>query len=54
MGFVQVTLGARRHRSYVFAFHTAWDDVPWSDTLRELAQRTDTVCLGTLGQRDGS
>lgn len=31
----------------------AWDRIGWSDRLRELAQRTDAVCFGSLAQREG-
>lgn len=29
----------------------AWDNIPWSDSLGELASRTKAVCFGSLAQR---
>ncbi|MCA9085266.1 MAG: carbohydrate kinase [Planctomycetaceae bacterium] len=50
-GRVDVRLDESGHASYTFAENTAWDNVPWSDSLQELALRTSAVCFGTLGQR---
>lgn len=53
-GRVDVTLDTAGQASYVFAPDSAWDEVPWSDTLAALAGRTSAVCFGTLGQRSAA
>jgi fructokinase len=50
-GQVLVKLDAEGHPSYEIATDTAWDNVPWSDSLQQLAGRSDAVCFGTLAQR---
>ena len=50
-GRVNIRLGADASASYEFAAETAWDNIPWSEALEQLAARTDVVCFGTLGQR---
>ncbi|HEX2476804.1 MAG TPA: carbohydrate kinase [Lacipirellulaceae bacterium] len=50
-GQVLVKFDAAGHPSYEIATDTAWDNIPWSDDLRQLAGRTDAVCFGTLAQR---
>lgn len=50
-GQVFVKLDAEGCASYEFASNTAWDNLVWSDELEQLANRTDAVCFGTLGQR---
>jgi fructokinase len=50
-GQVLVHLDPAGQASYEFAANTAWDNVPWSDGLLQLAARADVVCFGTLGQR---
>ncbi len=51
-GIVTVSLDADGHASYEFAADTAWDALPWSAELAQLAERTSAVCFGTLGQRN--
>lgn len=50
-GRVLVTLNAAGQASYEFASDTAWDHLPWSDSLESLAASCNAVCFGTLGQR---
>jgi len=52
-GAVHVTLDANGQAKYEFAKDAAWDHLRWSDGLSQLAARTDAVCFGTLGQRNG-
>lgn len=51
-GAVQVQLDQAGHASYHFNDCDAWDKIPWSDELGELARRAEAVCFGTLGQRN--
>ena len=53
-GKVNVTLDDRGVASYQFASDTAWDHLPWSSELAELAAGTHAVCFGTLGQREAT
>lgn len=50
-GRVNVTLDAAGVPSFEIATNTAWDNVPWSSDLTQLAARADAVCFGTLAQR---
>ncbi|HJQ80072.1 MAG TPA: PfkB family carbohydrate kinase [Lacipirellulaceae bacterium] len=50
-GQVLVKFDAVGHPSYEIATDTAWDNVPLSDALLQLAGRADAVCFGTLAQR---
>jgi fructokinase len=50
-GQVLVHLDPAGQASYEFATDTAWDNVPWSDALQQIAARADAVCFGTLAQR---
>jgi len=50
-GTVTVSLDGDGHASYEFAADTAWDALPWSEELAQLAERTSAVGFGTLGQR---
>lgn len=50
-GQVLVTLDAAGQPGYEFAADTAWDNLVWSDYLRQLAESANAVCFGTLGQR---
>ncbi len=53
-GQVLVKPDAAGHPSYEIATDTAWDNIPWSDELRQLATRADAVCFGTLAQRSAA
>ncbi len=50
-GKVNVEIDAGGHASYRFNSEEAWDHIPWTSPLRELAMRADAVCFGTLAQR---
>jgi fructokinase len=50
-GRVDVTVDSAGLASYVFAPDCAWDNIPWSESLAELAAETSAVCFGTLGSR---
>lgn len=50
-GTVDVRIDSQGKATYQFAADTAWDRLPWSDTLQALATQSDVVCFGTLGQR---
>lgn len=53
-GTVQVSLDDAGVPSYIITEDVAWDDIPFSPEMQELAARTDAVCFGSLVQRSGS
>lgn len=50
-GTVAVTLDAAGVPSYEITEDVAWDMVPYSPQLEELAKSAEAVCFGTLAQR---
>lgn len=50
-GTVQVTLDAVGVPCYDIREGVAWDNIPFTDELRDLALRTRAVCFGSLAQR---
>jgi len=50
-GTVQVTLDAAGVPQYEIKQGVAWDNIPWTLELGELAKQTDAVCFGSLAQR---
>ena len=50
-GTVQVTLDQKGIPQYNIKKGVAWDNIPYSDELAQLALRTDAVCFGSLAQR---
>ncbi len=50
-GTVQVTLDAVGIPQYDIKEGVAWDNIPFTDELRELALNTHAVCFGSLAQR---
>jgi fructokinase len=50
-GFVRVELDAAGKPIFEITEGVAWDHIPWSDQLGNLAARADAVCFGTLCQR---
>jgi fructokinase len=50
-GRVLVSLDEAGHASYQIMEGAAWDHLAWSAEMQALAERTDAVCFGTLGQR---
>ena len=50
-GTVQVTLSGKGIPEYEICEGVAWDNIPYSNKLEEIAKRTKTVCFGSLAQR---
>ena len=50
-GVVRVTLDAAGHPVYDIAAESAWDYVPWSAAVQQVAERADAVAFGALAQR---
>lgn len=50
-GTVSVSLDAKGVPAYVIHTGVAWDFIPWSDGLADLAQSASAVCFGSLCQR---
>ncbi len=51
-GTVQVTLSGRGIPQYEIMEGVAWDNIPWSDSLAEIAANSRAVCFGSLAQRN--
>lgn len=51
-GTVQVTVDAKGVPQYEICENVAWDNIPFSPAIEELAHRTCTVCFGSLAQRN--
>lgn len=51
-GTVQVMLDANGVPCYDIKENVAWDNIPFTPALAELAQRTQAVCFGSLAQRN--
>ena len=50
-GTVQVTLDDKGIPQYEICLGVAWDNIPFTDEMKTLAQKTDAVCFGSLAQR---
>ncbi|MCF7853368.1 MAG: carbohydrate kinase [Candidatus Pacebacteria bacterium] len=50
-GTVEVTLDTQGHPEYIIHEDVAWDYIPYTHSLGDLAARTDAVCFGTLCSR---
>ena len=50
-GVVRVTLDAAGHPVYDIATESAWDYLPWSAAVQQVAERADAVAFGSLAQR---
>ncbi|MCC8187002.1 MAG: carbohydrate kinase [Bacteroides sp.] len=50
-GTVQVTLDAEGIPCYEIKENVAWDNIPFTDSLKRLALSTRAVCFGSLAQR---
>ena len=50
-GAVQVSLDEQGVPCYDIMRDVAWDNLPFTDELQELALRTRAICFGTLAQR---
>ncbi len=51
-GTVQVTLSGNGIPQYEICEGVAWDNIPFSEDLRDIAKCTQTVCFGSLAQRN--
>ncbi|VGO12425.1 Fructokinase [Pontiella desulfatans] len=51
-GTVDVQLDENGKPVYEIKQPVAWDSIPWSDALVQLAEKTDAVCFGSLAQRN--
>lgn len=50
-GIARVQVDERGQPSFEIAQPVAWDFLAWTEEWRELAQKTDAACFGTLAQR---
>ena len=50
-GTVQVTLDDDGIPTYVIREGVAWDNIPFTAELEDVAQNTRAVCFGSLAQR---
>lgn len=50
-GTVQVTLSGNGIPQYEICENVAWDNIPFTEGMEELARKTKTVCFGSLAQR---
>lgn len=50
-GVVQITLDDAGVPCYEIKENVAWDNIPFTPALKELAQHTQAVCFGSLAQR---
>lgn len=50
-GTVQVELDAKGIPTYDICRNVAWDNIPFTPELEQLARRTSAVCFGSLAQR---
>ncbi len=50
-GTVDITLDAAGVPQYDFATPAAWDNIPFTPEIKELAARSAAVCFGSLAQR---
>ncbi|HET9709687.1 MAG TPA: PfkB family carbohydrate kinase [Gemmatimonadales bacterium] len=50
-GVVGVTLNDSGHPNYDIAAESAWDSMPWSATVQEVAGKADAIAFGSLAQR---
>lgn len=53
-GTVQVSLDAAGVPTYSIVEDVAWDHIPFTPKMQDLASRADAVCFGSLVQRNGS
>ncbi len=51
-GTVQVELDEKGVPRYDIKEGVAWDNIPFTTSLQELAKKTDAVCFGSLAQRN--
>lgn len=51
-GTVQVEIDQAGIPQYEIKENVAWDNIPFTDKLKELATRTKAICFGSLAQRN--
>ena len=51
-GTVQVTIDNNGEPHYEICKNVAWDNLTFNDELKQLAKRTNTICFGSLAQRN--
>lgn len=51
-GTVQVEIDQAGVPQYEIKENVAWDNIPWTERLEELARNTKAVCFGSLAQRN--
>ena len=51
-GTVQVTLNGNGIPQYEICENVAWDNIPFTAEMEALARKTETVCFGSLAQRN--
>ena len=51
-GIVQVELDNEGIPCYDLKENVAWDNIPFTDRLKEVAEKTTAVCFGSLAQRN--
>ncbi len=51
-GTVQVEIDQAGIPQYEIKENVAWDNIPYTDELKELASKTKAVCFGSLAQRN--
>lgn len=51
-GTVQVELDPNGVPQYEIKENVAWDNIPWTPELEEIARNTKAVCFGSLAQRN--
>ncbi len=51
-GTVKVTLDKKGIPQYEICQKVAWDNIPFTSEMEELARKTQTVCFGSLAQRN--
>ena len=51
-GTVQVEIDPAGIPQYEIKENVAWDNIPYTDSLKQLAARTRAVCFGSLAQRN--
>ena len=50
-GAVNVSVDSKGQPTFDIAADVAWDYLPWSQTVEQVAERADAICFGTLAQR---
>lgn len=51
-GTVNITLDSAGHPSYAIKEDVAWDHIPFTPEMEQIAPSLDAVCFGTLSQRN--